>query len=201
VTGKAGTGGRGGDASDVRELGALVRARPARAGGTRVLAIDGLSGSGKSTLAAGLAAGLAAPLVSLEDLYGGWDGLEHGIDLLVAEVLEPLAAGKTAHVPSYDWISERWREPVPLPPPELLVVEGVGAGARRAARYESLIVWLAAPLAVRKKKALERDGQSYLPHWDRWASQEEAMLAREQTPERADVVLTGAGVARGNVRP
>ena len=91
--------------------------------------------------------------------------------------------------------------PVPLPPPELLIVEGVGAGARRAARYESLIIWLAAPLAVRKQKALERDGQSYLPHWDRWASQEEAMLARERTPERADVILTGRGSARGNVRP
>jgi uridine kinase len=171
------------------DVGALLRATPARAGITRVLAIDGRSGSGKSTLAARLAAGLGAPLVSLEDLYGGWDGLEPGIDLLVSEVLEPLAAGKTAHVPSYDWVNDTWREPALLPPPEILIVEGAGAGARRAAVYESLVVWLTAPLAVRKKRAFERDGQTYIPHWDRWARQEDAMLARERTPERADVVL------------
>jgi uridine kinase len=171
------------------DLAGLLRDAPARAGGTRVLAIDGQSGSGKSTLARRLATELGAPLVSLEDLYGGWDGLEHGIDLLVSEVLEPLSAGKTAYVPHYDWVSDRWDEPAPLSPPERLIVEGVGAGARRAARFESVVVWLAVATPVRKKRALERDGQVYGPHWERWARQEEQMIAREQTPERADVVV------------
>ncbi len=162
---------------------------PARAGGTRVVAVDGRSGAGKSSLAAGLRTGLGAAVVSLEDLYGGWDGLEHGIDLLVREVLEPLAAGRAARVPRYDWIAGQWTGPVLLDPPELLIVEGTGAGARRAAQYESLLVWLEAPLSVRKKRALDRDGETFAPHWDRWAAQEDAMLARERTAERAGVVL------------
>jgi uridine kinase len=161
----------------------------ARAGGTRVVAVDGRSGTGKSFLAAELRAGLGAPVVSLEDLYGGWDGLENGIDMLVREVLEPLAAGRAARVPRYDWIEGQWATPVVLDPPELLIVEGVGAGARRASGYESLLVWLEAPLPVRKKRALDRDGETFAPHWDRWAAQEDAMLARERTPERADLVL------------
>ncbi len=78
-----------------RIIAALAGAAP-RAGGSRVVAVDGRSGAGKTSLAAALRDRLRAPVVSLEDLYGGWDGLEHGIDLLVSAVLEPLAAGRAA---------------------------------------------------------------------------------------------------------
>jgi len=132
-------------------------------------------------------------VVALEGLYGGWDGLERGIDLLVSAVLAPLADGRAARVPRYDWVAREWGEPARLEPPEVLIVEGVGAGARRAAVFESLLVWLEAPVSVRKKRALERDGETFAPYWNQWAAQEDAMLGRERTPERADLVLhTGA---------
>ena len=173
----------------VAMLGGRLRAAAPRAGRTRVLAIDGRSGAGKSSLAAAMSRELGAPVVSLEDLYGGWDGLENGIDLLVCEVLEPLAAGQAALVPRYDWVREAWLRPTRLDPPELLIVEGVGAGARRAAAFESVVVWLEAAAAVREKRALERDGAVFAPYWEQWAAQEDAMLTRERTPERADVVI------------
>jgi len=177
--------------SDAAEdLAAALRAASPRAGTTKVLGIDGRSGAGKSTLGDRAAVLLEAPLVRLEDLYGGWDGLERGIDLLVSAVLEPLAAGRTAYVPHYDWTSDSWEEPVPLPPPELLVVEGVGAGARRAARYESVVAWVEVTAIVRHQRAMKRDGDLYASHWECWARQEEEMLAREGTPERADVVMS-----------
>ncbi|MDX6741427.1 phosphoribulokinase [Actinocorallia sp. A-T 12471] len=171
------------------DLAALLRAAPPTAGRTRVLAVDGRSGSGKSTLAVQAAALLAAPVVSLEDLYGGWDGLEAGVDRLVADVLVPLAEGRPAYVPRYDWHKETWEEPVVLDPPEHLVIEGVGAGCERAAEYVGVLVWIEVPEHVRKERALTRDGDTYVPYWDLWAAQEEAMLARERTPERADVVV------------
>lgn len=164
-------------------------AGPARAGKTRVIAIDGRSGAGKSSLATLLAGELDAPVVPLEDLYGGWDGLERGVDLLVSAVLEPLRGERVARVPRYDWVAREWDTPWVLEPPEILIVEGVGAGARRAAAYASMLIWLAAPAAVRKKRALDRDGATFTPYWDMWAAQEEAMLAREHTPERADLVI------------
>ena len=167
---------------------AVRRAAP-RSGRTRVVAIDGRSGAGKTSLASGLRAELSAPVVALEDLYGGWDGLERGIDLLVSEVLEPLSAGRAARVPRYDWVAAAWGTPWVLEPPGVLIVEGVGAGARRAAAYESVLAWMEAPQSVRKKRALDRDGETFAPHWDMWAAQEDAMLARERTPERADLVI------------
>ena len=157
-----------------------------------MIAVDGRSGAGKSSLAATLTAQLDAPVVSLESLYGGWGGLEHGIDLLVSEVLEPLAAGRAARVPRYDWVASEWAEPVLLKPPKVLIVEGVGAGARRAAAFESLLVWLEVPAPTRKQRALDRDGKTFAPYWDQWAAQEDQMLAREHTPDRADIVIRPA---------
>jgi uridine kinase len=166
---------------------AASRLRPP--GPPRVVAVDGRSGAGKTVLAAELQAQLRAPVVTLEDLYGGWDGLERGIDLLVSEVLEPVAAGRPARVPRYDWAAGRWAEPWLLEAPAVLIVEGVGAGARRAAAYESALIWIESPAPVRKKRALGRDGQTFAPYWDRWAAQEDAMLARERTPGRAGLVI------------
>jgi uridine kinase len=154
-----------------------------------VLAIDGRSGSGKSTLAAAL----GAPVVSLEDLYGGWDGLRPGIRRLVDEVLEPLRAGRRARVPRYDWHAARWLEPRPLDPPPLLVVEGVGAGALAAAPYLSALVWVELAEQQRRRRALERDGaELYTPaRWAAWAAQEEDYLASDRPAQRADLVLRG----------
>lgn len=173
-------------------------ARRAAAGstGTCVVAVDGRSGSGKTSLSARLGAELRAPVVALEDLYGGWDGLERGIDLLVSRVLEPVSAGRPARVPRYDWVARDWGEPWVLEPPAVLIVEGVGAGAARAAAYASTLIWIEEPEPVRRDRALRRDGQAYLPYWDMWAAQEDALLARERTPERADLVITGTAVRR-----
>jgi hypothetical protein len=169
----------------------VARHVAAKGTGTYVVAIDGRSGSGKTLLATRLRAALGAPVVAVEDLYGGWDGLERGVGLLVSEVLEPLSAGRPAQVPRYDWAAGAWAEPWVLEPPEVLIVEGVGAGARRAAAYVSTLIWLEEPEPVRKERALNRDGATFAPYWGPWAAQEDAMLARERTPARADVVISG----------
>ena len=142
-------------ATPLEQLVAAVRAAPPRTAATRVVAIDGRSGAGKSTLAAALARELDAPVVALEDLYGGWDGLEDGVLLLGSAVLRPLAAGRAARVPRYDWHAGAWGEPWQLAPPEHLVIEGVGAGARSLAPYTSAVLaWLELRAAIRRERAL-----------------------------------------------
>jgi uridine kinase len=177
-------------AGDIEALAGAALAAPIRAGRTRVVSIDGRSGSGKTTLAGALADRLAAPVVDLELVYPGWGGLQEGIDLLVRDVLTPLAAGRAAQVPRYDWQLERFGEPWTLEPPPLLIVEGVGTGARSAAEFASLLVWVELSDELRRERALARDGDLFRPHWQRWAAQEDALLAREQTPSRAGLIYS-----------
>ncbi|MEU8265706.1 hypothetical protein AB0B89_00960 [Sphaerisporangium sp. NPDC049002] len=163
-----------------------VRLRAARAG---VVAVDGPSGSGKTTLGTALAGELGAALVHMDDLYPGWDGLRDGVDRLVEWVLRPLSEGRPARWRRYDWALgayAEWRETAPT---EVVVVEGVGTGALAAAPYVSFLVWTEAPLAVRKARALRRDGEAYRPHWERWARQERAYFAADGVRARADAVV------------
>lgn len=163
-----------------------VRLRAARA---RVIAVDGPSGSGKTTLGGALAGELEAPLVHMDDLYPGWDGLRDGAGRLVEWILRPLAEGRPARWRRYDWTLGAyagWRE---LPPADVVIVEGVGSGALAAAPYTSFLVWTEAPLAVRRARALSRDGEIYRPHWERWARQERAYFATDGVRARADAVI------------
>jgi len=173
---------------------------PPTAGDLRVLAVEGRSGSGKTTLAATLA-GLVpqAARVAMDDVYPGWDGLAASVPLLVEHVLAPLAVDRPAAVPRWDWTADAPARPRPLarPPSGLVLVEGIGCGARACAPYLAGLVWIEAPAAVRRHRALGRDGATYAPHWDRWSAQEEAYLAAERPDARADLVLDGTdGTAR-----
>ena len=121
-----------------------VRAAPVRAGDTKIVAIDGPSGSGKTTLAGRL----PGPVMHMEDIYPGWDGLRDSIRRLVEWVLEPLATGGRAGWRRYDWEHGRYAEWHDLPAPRTLMIEGVGAGALAAAPYVSVLIWVDAPLSL-----------------------------------------------------
>jgi uridine kinase len=175
---------------------AQLREAAPSAGTVVVIAIDGRSGAGKSTLAARLAGELGGvPIVALEDLYGGWDGLEAGIARLRDDVLAPLAAGRAAEVPRYDWHAGAWTAPWRVEPPERLIVEGVGAGARSLAPLVSVLVWVEAGAAERRARGLARDGPEVYDEasWRAWAAQEERYLARDRPQSRAAVRV---GVSR-----
>ncbi|MFC3990839.1 nucleoside/nucleotide kinase family protein [Actinoplanes siamensis] len=143
-----------------------------------MLAVEGRSGSGKTTLARAVAERLDAPLIHMDDLYPGWDGLDQGVHNLREWVLEPLARGRAARWRRWDWAAHGYAEEHPVPDADWLVVEGVGAGAGVLRPYLSGVVWLQSPAAVRKRRALARDGEAYAPHWRRWAAQEDAFYAR-----------------------
>lgn len=177
--------------SVVEDLAARLRAAPPRAGTTRVAAIDGPAGAGKTTLADRLAAVIDAPVVHMDDLYPGWDGLAAGPGKLREWVLEPLAGGRPARYRRYDWEAGAYAEWVDVPAAGALIVEGCGSGARAAAPYLSLLVWIDAPYQIRRVRGIGRDGETFRPYWDRWAAQERELFAAERTAERADVRVDG----------
>ena len=178
----------------VSQLLEAIAAAPRRAAATRVIAIDGRSGPGKSTLAAGARRRECRPRSSRSRTStAAGTGCEDGVGRLCGGVLSPFAQGRAARVPRYDWGAGAWLEPRTLEPPEILIVEGVGAGALAAAPYTSLLAWVQAPAALRLERALtRRPGDAHA--WERWARQEDAYVERERPQERADFVVQSAQV-------
>lgn len=170
-------------------IGDRIRWAPPRAGKTVVVAIDGPAGSGKTSLADRLAAEFDYTVVHMDDFYPGWDGLEAAVDMLTDSLLLPLARGENARYQRWDWsrdVPAAWQD---VPEASVLIVEGCGSGARRAAPYLSLLIWTDAPADDRKARAIERDGDTFAANWDRWARQEDVLFARDRTRERADVLI------------
>ncbi|MEO8517560.1 MAG: hypothetical protein ABI438_00155 [Dermatophilaceae bacterium] len=159
-------------------------------GDTKVVAIDGPSGAGKTDFAAALAQRLpGAVLLHMDDLYPGWDGLRQAVADLHDQVLAPLSRGESAAYRGWDWKHDRYDGWHVIPPTKLLLIEGVGSGAMPGAELESVLIWLEAESATRFRRGIERDGDSYLPHWQRWAILEEALFADDLTRDRADFIL------------
>ncbi|MCH6468950.1 aminodeoxychorismate synthase component I [Sinomonas terrae] len=166
-----------------------------------VIAVDGRSGAGKTSLAVELVAALrehrTVALVHLEDLYPGWDGLARGIERCATDILAPLRRGETARWRAWDWLTGDEGEERVTEPAEIVVLEGVGAGAEQLRGLADAVVWLESPADERRRRALDRDGETYAPHWERWAAQEDAWLAADDVAAAATVtVVSSPGAAR-----
>ena len=133
-----------------------------------VVTIDGYSGSGKSTLAAAIARLVSNwQVLHLDDWYPGWDGLAAGADI-ARRIAADLRGGRASSYEAWDWENGATGAmiPVPLAP---TIIEGCGAIEAVA----DLAVWIADPGEdERRHRALARDGQTYAPHWQRWADQD-----------------------------
>ena len=165
-----------------------------------LLGIDGFSGAGKSSLADALAghlaeAGTPAALFRLEDIYPGWDGLARGMECYRRRVLRPLAEGRTARWRAWDWSEGRWGAERTTEPAGVVLLEGVGACHAAARPLLSARIWLQLPAGQRRARALARDGDTYAPHWERWAEQERRWAAGDRADAAADLVLDGGGPA------
>lgn len=170
---------------------AALAARAPTLGSGRLLCVDGPAGSGKTTLAAAVAAATpGAVTVHLDDLLEGWDGLAR-VDDHLETLLRPMAGGGPGRHRRWDWHADRWAGTVEVPPSPLLVVEGVGSGTPRCADLVTLLVWVEAPHDLRLRRGVERDGDAFAPHWERWARQEATLFARDRTRERADLRVDG----------
>lgn len=167
----------------------LVHDRPAQHGATLVVGIDGPSGSGKSTLAAAVATQLACPVVHMDDLFAGWDGLAAAAELVHDQVLLPLSKGDSGAYRRWDWHAQDWAETVSVPWVPVLVVEGCASTVRPAGDLVAVRVWVEAATDIRMARGIDRDGEAFRPHWQRWAAQERELFGADRTRERADLIV------------
>ncbi|WP_236968717.1 hypothetical protein [Microbacterium aurantiacum] len=158
-----------------------------------VIMIDGRSGAGKTTLARLIR--MRWPRrervqeIALDAMYPGWDGLDAGVDAAREQVLVPHARGLVGVWRRWDWELGEHAEAHAVDPALPLVIEGCGILTPATARLGDIRVWVEAPAAARKARALGRDGDAYRPHWERWARQEERHLRRDAPEALATHVI------------
>lgn len=183
--------------ADVAAIAAQVLDGDPRLGPVRLVCVDGPAGSGKSTLAAALADRLGraedrrCAVVHMDDLYEGWSGLDRVWTRVEEQVLGPLADGAPARYRRYDWHAGRFAAWVDVPVPDVLVLEGCGSAPRVVDGRAVLRLYVEAPAQVRLDRGLRRDGEAERDHWLAWMVEEAAVLEREETRGRADVVVDG----------
>lgn len=175
------------------EVPGLVRTRLAGLAGTRWVGIDGKGASGKTTLAAALVAGLPGAVVVHVDDFARPSVETWERDRFVAQVLEPLVAGRPARYERWDWgrdASAGWADvPVGVP----VVVEGVSSTDVRLGVPWDVTLWVDVPAEVRLARALARDGEAMREQWvGRWMPAEDAYEAAQRPQERVDVVVSEA---------
>ena len=172
---------------------AIVDAVTALSATNPVVLIDGRSGAGKTSLARALVARwpLAGrvQLVALDSVYPGWEGLDDGVDLARDQILVPHARGLIGVWQRWDWDAEAPAEAHAVDPSLPLVVEGAGILTPVTARLSDVRVWVESPASSRKTRALQRDGDAYRPHWERWSRQEDRHITRDQPSRLATHVF------------
>ena len=159
--------------------------------GAMTVLVDGRSGSGKTTFAAELQSTWgASTVVHLDDVYPGWDGLRAASEHVEVELLAPRRAGRPGRWRRWDWSAGAPAEWHLVEADQPVVVEGCGALTVENRALADLGIWLDCAESIRKHRALTRDGATFAAHWDRWAEQECAHIARNSPRTLADVVLT-----------
>ena len=171
-----------------------VLTAPARLGAVRLVVVDGPAGSGKTTYADALAAALGdAPVVHMDDLFGGWAGalVPDVWRRLEAQILAPLRDGRTARYQRYDWGADEFGAWIDVPRHPALVLEGVGSAARPVDPWTVARVWVEVPADLRLERGIARDGPAMREHWLRFQETEDAHFASDRTRDRADVIVDG----------
>lgn len=148
-----------------------------------VVLIDGGSGAGKSSLAALLVRRWPVlghvQLVALDSLYPGWDGLDGGAERALDGILRPHGRGFLGTWRRWDWETQSEAESHAVDPALGVIIEGSGILRPSTAGLADVRVWVESAEESRKVRALTRDGDTYRPHWDRWAAQERRHVERD----------------------
>lgn len=172
-------------------------ARPAGSAGTSV---NQAGPAGTPSGPVGPAGALPGPagssgvvVLRTDDLLDGWADQFTFWSRLEQTVLAPLRAARPGRYRRYDWSRGAFTpEPLPVPPAPILILEGVSSARAAVAAELTYAVFVTAPAALRRRRALDRDGSAIAANLDVWRRAERIHFAVDGTAERADLLVDGA---------
>ena len=162
----------------------------------RIIAIDGPAGAGKSTLAHRIVGAFPSSnvaVIHMDDLYAGW---EDALTPTLTKTLElniagPASQGKSFHYRKYDWIAKRFGNFIRMELPDLLILEGVGAGQKNIRKYLDQLIWIDIEAEVGLSRVLQRDGDYIENEMRVWQMRESEHFRSDNTRDCATVHVDG----------
>ena len=169
-----------------------------------IVALDGRCASGKTTLAALLQQRTGCSVVHMDHFFlrpeqrtrerleqpGGNVDYER----FLAEVLEPLRAGKDCSYRPYDCKQQKLTEPVAVRQDRLIVVEGSYSCHPALWEHYGLHVFLTISPAEQLRRIRQRNGEAGLAAFrERWIPLEEAYFQAFSLPGRCELCLDMEG--------
>jgi len=169
-------------------------------GGRAIVAIDGRCASGKTSLAGCLGERLGAPVVHMDDFFlqpsqrtrerlaKPGENVDH--ERFLAEVLEPLWAGRAAEYRPYCCQTGELGGPVTVEPAPLVIVEGSYSCHPALWERYARRVFLSVEPGEQLRRIEKRDGAEQLKNFrERWIPMEEKYFSAFQVEDRCDYQL------------
>jgi uridine kinase len=178
------------------EIVEIINASNRRSHHCRIVAIDGPAGAGKSTLASRIQKNLVnsnVAVIHMDDLYAGW---ENALTSTLTRTLEnsivaPVFEGKAFEYRKYDWLQNRFGEKIRIAVPELLILEGVGAGQKVIRKYLDQLIWIDIEPEIGLARVLLRDGDYLETEMRVWQMRESEHFKRDNTRDCATIRIDG----------
>ena len=163
-----------------------------------LITIDGPAGSGKTSLASLIESSLTSAgekvfTIHMDDLYDGWEGaLDNSLRDRLLDVIHQASARSEIAIPQYMWEESRFTEPIIVPTPQTLILEGVGSGQSTVREFANISLWLDCPTDIALERAIARDGVELSELLVKWQVQETTHFLLEKTESAADYRVKSA---------
>ena len=163
-----------------------------------LITIDGPAGSGKTSLASLIESSLTSAgekvyTIHMDDLFDGWkNALSYSLQDRILAIIKEAKQSSQITVPQYNWEQAAFGEPLTIPTPETLILEGVGSGQSAVREFANISLWLDCPTDIALERAIARDGVELAELLVKWQVQETAHFLLEKTESAADYRVKSA---------